>query len=87
MIKITIPFDFAYGGFRVVKFKSGDTLPDEDEAARYAVDEGIGEQCEEVAEEPDISLEDWPLQTPPDAYLKKSPNGPKAALARKILGL
>ena len=84
MIKITIPFDFAYAGIRVVKLKLGEVLPDEDEAARYAVREGLAESCED--EEETASVPDWPLQTPPDVYLEKTPNGPKADLARQIIG-
>ena len=30
---------------------------------------------------------EWTLRTSPEAYLKKKPNGPNAALARKVLGL
>jgi len=33
------------------------------------------------------SQEEWPLKTDPEKYLKMTPDGPKADLARKILGL
>lgn len=31
--------------------------------------------------------EEWPLKTSPEAYLEKKPDGPKADLARRVLGL
>lgn len=90
MIRITIPFDFAYGGVRVVSLKVGDNLPDDDEAALYAVYLCMGEKCEDATEDAEMSSEalpKWPLKTDPEVYLEKSPNGPKADLARQILGL
>ena len=90
MIRITIPFDFAYGGVRVVSLELGQLLPDKDEAALYAVAEGIGEQIEAAVKDAETSsaaLPKWPLKTDPEAYLERTPNGPKADLARQILGL
>lgn len=42
------------------------------------------EPTEEAAEE---VLEEWTLKSSPEAYLKRSPDGPQAELARRILGL
>ena len=88
MIKITSPFDFAYGGTRVVSLKQGAMLPDHDEAAQYAVDVGFGDASEDAVEEEEATeaVPEWPLKTPPEKYLEKTPDGPKADLARKILG-
>lgn len=37
---------------------------------------GLGGQEEDLT---------WPLKTPPDVYVKNNPDGPRAALARRIL--
>lgn len=44
---------------------------------------------ETIATVPVLELDDaelaWPLKTPPSEYLEKSPEGPRAELARRIL--
>lgn len=53
------------------------------DAARYAalVRAGLAAPVEVEA------VEEWPLKTPPAEYLERSPNGPRADLARRILGM
>lgn len=44
----------------------------------------VSADTKDIAEEP---LPDWPHNMAPDEYLKRYPDQPEAALARKILGL
>jgi hypothetical protein len=39
----------------------------------------------QAAVEPEEVPAEWTMQMAPDVYLKRFPNGPKAALARKVL--
>lgn len=65
----------AYEGIsRVVLVKPGDVAK--------AVEKAQEEPPEESGEAPE-----WPLNMSPEKYLKRFPEGPKAALARKVLGL
>lgn len=40
----------------------------------------------EEDKEPDEEVEEWTLATSPEAYLERYPDGPKAELARRIIG-
>lgn len=52
-------------------------------ARGYALPDGVEPEAEV---EDDDELPEWPLATDPETYLRKYPDGPKADLAREVLG-
>ena len=54
-------------------------------ARGYRLPDGV-EAADVEDDELDGELPEWPLATDPEAYLRKYPDGPKAALAREVLG-
>jgi hypothetical protein len=59
-------------------------FPDyEDKAREFAEEEVVEEEA--PAEPEEVEEEEWTLATPPDLYLERYPEGPRAELAQRIL--
>jgi hypothetical protein len=60
-----------------------------DHEAHVTSDGVVHSSGETIATVPVVELDDaelaWPLKTPPAEYLEKSPDGPRAELAKRIL--
>jgi len=76
----------AYAG-QVVNYSqhAGENLLQNGMAERLP-DDWVDPNEVETADTPPGDTPEWPLATPPEKYLERSPDGPKADLARKIIG-
>lgn len=87
-IKFRISVSFGKKSFRIGDEANSDELPRRifNNLLANDVIEIISEdEPEEVESVDEIQL--WTLKTPPDVYLEKTPDGPSADLARRILGI
>ena len=87
-IKFNISVSFGRKRFRIGAEVNSDEIPKRifKSLLKNGVIEIISEDAEEIPEV-FVQVPPWPLQTPPDQYLKDKPDGPNADLARQILGI